>query len=135
MSAASDYLENQIINHMLRNQAFSPPSPIYVALFLASTGLEANTIGTASEVSGGSYVRKAVTLAAPGTPGTTSNSADVDFGIASANWGTVTHFAIMDGATAGAGNILIWGALTTSKTVNNGDGLKFPTGTLVVNVA
>lgn len=124
MSALSDYFENHVINHMLRNQAFTPPSPIYVALFTASTNLEANVIASAAEVTGGSYSRKTITLSAA-SGGVTSNSADVDFGLATANWGTVTHYAIMDGGSAGSGNILVWGALTTSKTVNNGDGFRF----------
>lgn len=39
----------------------------------------------------------------------------------SANWGVVFGTMVLDSATYGAGNALIWTALTTPKTVNNGD--------------
>lgn len=42
MANLSDYMENKIIDHMLRNQAYTPPATVYVALFTAVTGLEAN---------------------------------------------------------------------------------------------
>jgi hypothetical protein len=54
-----------------------------------------------------------------GNTGTTRNSVAVTFPAPSANWGVVSHFAIYDAATTG--NLLFWGALTASKTINNGD--------------
>lgn len=133
MAALSDYLETNLVNHVLRGTAFTAPASTWVALFTADDGLEAGTI--TSEVSGGSYARVEVGTggwSAP-TDGVTDNSADVDFGTATANWGTVTHVAIMDASTAG--NVLWHGALTTSKTVNNGDPFKFPAGDLTLSLA
>jgi hypothetical protein len=60
MAEFTDYLENKIIDHMLRNQAYTPPSTVYVALFTTATGDD----GSGTEVSGGSYARQAVTLGA-----------------------------------------------------------------------
>jgi hypothetical protein len=51
--------------------------------------------------------------------GTTSNKATITFPAPTANWGSITHFALYDASTAG--NMLFCAALTTSKTVNNGD--------------
>src|SRR3990170_4114767 len=94
MADLSDYLENTIGDHILRNQAFTPPATIYVALFTASTGLEAD-LGVTGEVSGGSYARQAVTLAAF-SGGASSNSGDITFPTATADWGGVTHAALVD---------------------------------------
>lgn len=56
MSDLSDFFENKIGDHMLRNQAYTPPATVYVALFTAATGLEANN--PTAEVAGGSYARQ-----------------------------------------------------------------------------
>lgn len=137
MADFSDYYEDQIINHMLRGQAFTVPATIYVALFTALTGLEAND--PTAEVSGTGYARKAVTLSAA-SGGSTSNSAIVDFGTAGAGgWGTVTHFAIVDhetNSTWGTNvNVLMWKALTDSRTINANDEANFAIGALTAAVA
>ena len=129
MAEFSTYLENKIIDHMLRNQSFTPPATVYVALFTADNGLEGGTI--TGEVSGGSYARQSVTLSAA-SDGESSNSADITFPTATADWGTVTHVALMDAATAG--NVLMHSALDASKTVNNGDTFKINSGDLDVTV-
>jgi hypothetical protein len=129
MAEFSTYLENKIIDHMLRNQSFSPPSTVYVALFTADNGLEGGTI--TGEVSGGSYARQSVTLSAA-SDGESSNTADIEFPTATADWGTVTHVALMDASTGG--NVLMHSALDASKTVNNGDTFKINAGDLDLTV-
>lgn len=39
MTAKSDYLENKIIDWLLRAQAFTPPATTYAAIFLATAGI------------------------------------------------------------------------------------------------
>ena len=137
MSEFSDYYENKIIDHMLRAQAFTPPATLYVALFTgsAASALEANNPTT--EVSGGGYARKAVTLSA-GSSGATANTNEVDFGTASAAWGEVTHAAIVDhetNTTWGTNvNVLMFTPLTANKTVASGDIVKIEVGSLTVAV-
>jgi len=126
----SNYLSNSVIDWLLRGQAFSPPATVYVALF--TTGPTAAGGGT--EVSVGGYARVAVasslanwagtqgagtTAASSGTSGTTSNNAAITFPAPSAGWGDIVAAAIFDAPTGG--NMLIFGELTTAKTVNNGD--------------
>ena len=129
MAEFSTYLENKIIDHMLRNQSFTPPTTVYVALFTADNGLEGGTI--TGEVSGGSYARQSVTLSAA-SDGESSNSADIEFPTATADWGTITHVALMDAASGG--NVLMHSALDASKTVNNGDTFKINAGDLDITV-
>ncbi len=136
MAHFSDYYENKIIDHLLRNQAFTPPATIYVALFTADTGLEANN--PTAEVSGGAYARQAFTLVAA-SGGASSNSADIEFPEATANWGTITHIAIVDhlsNSNWGTDvNVLMWGPLAEAKTINTGDTLRINLGDLDVSVA
>ncbi len=136
MSQMSDYLEGQIRAHIFRTASFTKPTALYVALFTAAP----SDAGGGTEVSGGSYARVNLppldtNWSAPdGTGGLTDNLAAITFPAPSANWGSITHFAIFDAASAG--NMLLWGALTTPKTVNNGDPApSFPIGSLDVTFA
>jgi hypothetical protein len=145
MAAMSDYLENKIVDWLLRGQTFTPPATIYVALFTTNDN-DANS--SAVEVSGGSYARVAVTsslsnwagtqgsgttVASSGTSGTTSNNNTITFPAPTANWGTITGVGIFDASTAG--NLLFYGALSQSKTVNSGDAApNFPAAALSVQV-
>lgn len=146
MSALSDYLENKLVDHVLRGQSFTPPATVYVALFTAPP----SDAGGGTEVSGGAYARVAVTsslanwagtqsvgstAASSGTGGQTSNNATITFPAPSgANWGTITHFGIFDASTGG--NLLFHAALTASKSVNDGDSApSFAAGALTVTFA
>jgi hypothetical protein len=91
-------------------------------------------------VSGGSYARvqrdpsDSNWTGASSTDGLTDNAADITFPTPTANWGTITHFAIFDASSSG--NMLFHGALAQSKTVNNGDPApKFVTGALDITLA
>ena len=119
MSAASDYLENKVLDHVLKYSTapYTGAATLYLALFTANTGLESNSPSAEVSTSGTAYARQAVTFAAASS-GSAATSATVTFPTATANFGTITHVAIMDGDTEGAGNVLFWGAVTTSKTIN-----------------
>jgi hypothetical protein len=136
MSEFSDYYENKIIDHMLKATAFTPPATIYLALFTAVTGLEANN--PTLEVSGNAYARQTVTLGAI-SGGTASNSADIVFPVATPGaWGLVSHVAIVDhvsNTTWGTNvNVLMWSALDANKQIDAGDQFKVIAGDLDVAV-
>lgn len=132
MSAASDYLEDKLLDHVLGNTAFTQPSNIYLALFTADTGLEANSPSAEISTSSTGYSRQSVSFAASSS-GSASTSATVTFSAATANWGTVTHVAVMDASTSG--NVLFYGAVTTSKTIESGDTFQVSSGNLTVSLA
>jgi hypothetical protein len=142
MSAASDYLENKVLDHVLRygTAPYTAPSTLYVALFNntsgnAATNLEAGTLTDEVPTSGSTaYSRKTVTFGAA-TTGTSTSNSTVTFDAATASWGTVTHIAVMDGATRGAGNVLFYGALTVSKAVATGDTFQVTSGNMSVSLA
>jgi hypothetical protein len=128
MAAMSNYLENALINATLRNTTYTSPSTVYVGLFLT----DPTDAGSGTEVSGGSYARKAMTFGAPSN-GASVNSAAVEFDQATADWGTIPFFAIFDALTSG--NMLYHGALTASKTIETGDVFKFATSSVSVTLA
>lgn len=148
MSAMSDYLENKLIDHIFRGVSFTAPAALHVALFTAAPSDSGG--GTEVSTSGTNYSRAALspsttnwastggatttTNPSAGTGGATSNNSAITFGAPSASWGTITHFGIFDASTSG--NLLVHGALTTSKTVNNGDPApSFAISALVVTLA
>ena len=128
MAEMSNYLENALINATLRNTSYTSPATVYVGLY-TSDPTDANT-GT--EVSGGSYVRTAVTFGAPSN-GVSTNSAAVEFPQATGSWGTVGWIGILDASTSG--NLLYHTALDTSKTIDSGDIFKISIGNLSVTLA
>lgn len=128
MSAMSDYLENEILDHILSVGSYTMPSAVYVGL---STG-SFNDDNSGTELTGNNYSRVAATFSAAAS-GTTSNSAAIEFAAATGSWGSISHFGIFDAASAG--NLLIHGAFTTAKTIASGDILKIPTGDLDITAA
>ncbi len=124
--AMSDYLENALLNHVLRNTALSSPTTVYAALY---STVPTDTGGT--ELSGNGYSRQAVTFGAP-SGGSCSNTAAVTFTASGGDWGTVQGVGLYDASTGG--NLLFRGALETSKTIANGDSLQFAVGQLQVSL-
>ena len=130
MAEFSNYLENALINAVLRNTTYTSPATVYVSLY-TSDPTDADS-GTEVSTSGTSYARTAVTFGAPSN-GVSTNSADVTFPTATASWGTVTHIGIHDASTAG--NLLFHTPLDTSKTIDSGDIFKITSGNLSVTLA
>ena len=84
MAEFSNYLENALINAVLRATTYTSPATVYVSLWTS----DPTDAGSGTEVSGGSYARTSVTFGAP-SDGVTTNNADVTFPTATASWGTV----------------------------------------------
>lgn len=146
MAAMSDYLENKLIDHILRTATFAKPAAIYVALFTALVtdaggGTEVSTVGTGyGRIQSGPsdtdwFASQGGTSgASSGTGGFTENATEVTFGTPTGNWGTVVGWGLYDAVTAG--NLLIHAPLSVSKAVNNGDAApKFVSGALDMTFA
>jgi len=88
---------------------------------------------------GGSYARVTVdndkTTWSAASGGALSNAIVFTFPQATGDWGTITHFAIWDHATATAAvNLIAHGALSTIKAIDNGDTARFAIGELDVTL-
>ena len=130
MAALSDYSEKLLLDWAMTTGSATRPTAWYVALYTAAP----NDTGGGTEVTGGGYIRKAVTFAAAATPGgTTSNTGDVTWTASGANFGTVGWIGIHDAESSG--NLLWHGAMTASKIVNDGDTLEFSVGNIDLTIA
>jgi hypothetical protein len=137
MAGFSDFLEKELLDHVFGNAAYTAPATLYMALFTATPsdsggGTEVSTAGTA-------YDRADITNnatnfpAASGTnPTLKSNGTVISFAQATASWGTVSHWGIFDANTAG--NLLVWGAITTPKLIDTGDTASFAIGDLDITL-
>lgn len=110
-----------------------PKRPKWIALYTANPG----ETGGGTEVTGGSYARvnldplDANWTGASATNGLTDNASAITFPAPTANWGVVSGLSINDRSAAGI--MEFFGALTVSKTVNNGDAApSFPVNTLSI---
>jgi hypothetical protein len=128
MSEMSNYLENALINVTLRATAYTAPTTVYLALYTT----DPTDADTGTEVSGGSYVRQSIIFSAPSN-GVTTNSADITFPTATANWGNVGWIGIRDSLTTG--NLLYHSPLDISKTISSGDIFKISAGNLSVTLS
>ena len=132
MGSFSDYLENELLDHVFKTGAYTAATNLYVAL-RTSTPDDADTGSTLpGELTGGGYVRIKCNTWDAAAWGATENSQTVTFAQATADLGTVTHFAICD-ATTNA-NCLGWGALSASRVISSGDTYSFATGDLDVTL-
>jgi len=152
--AASNYLENKLLDHSLRYSTapYTGAATVYCALFAGTfdptvkTALESGSSAATStnwgfhEINNASYARQAITFGSAAASGSISSTATVTFPVASADYNntatsgsTVTALAIMDASTAG--NVLFYGALTVSKQVSSGDQFTISTGNLTIQLA
>ena len=125
MSFSNTY-ETIVLQWTFTNGAVTRPTAWYIGLFTAAPG----EAGGGTEVSGGGYVRKAVTFSVSGNLAT--NSAAVEFDVATADWGTITDIAVFDAVTGG--NQIAYATLTASKTIATGDVLRVPAGDLDITL-
>lgn len=132
MGSLSDFAENAILNHIC-GTAYTPPATVYLALCTADP-TDAGTGASMNEVANsGSYARKAITFGAAASRVVTQ-SATVTFDQATGSWGTITHYAIVDSTTYGAGNMLAHGALGASKAVVTGNTPSVASGQVTVTI-
>ena len=129
----TDFLENELLDHVLGPGSYAAPATVYVAL---STTTPTDAGGNFTEPGGFGYARVAVTNNATEWPaavgGSKSNANPITFPEASGSWGTVTYFGIWDSSVGG--NVLMIGALTTPKAVGAGDTLVFNASGITVTL-
>lgn len=138
MSAKSNYLEKAVLDHVLGTSAMSSPT-VYLSLYTSNPAED----DSGTELSGNGYARQAVSFATATTQSGGANDGKgkalgptvaKDFTANGGNWGTVTHFGLHDGATAGGSpdNLLYFGALTEDKLIEDGDTLRFAVSSITI---
>ena len=130
MGGFSDYWENKILDHIFSKGSYTPPT-IYVGL---STADPTDSGSGLAEPSGNGYARVQTSASDwnSAANGSLDNAGNITFNQATGNWGTITHFALFDAATAG--NMLAFGALSQSKTISESDTARFEAGDLNISL-
>ena len=121
--AYSEYLIPFITDHLLGTTDMFFDVNVWVALYTDNPG--ADDSGT--EASGGGYSRKQISTAEPAS-GATDNTNLIDYGTASANLGTISHFAIRRASSGG--DPLVFGPWDTAFVVSDTDDYSIPIGNL-----
>lgn len=124
----SDYLEDAVIDHILKTTTYTQATNLFVALFTAAP----TDTGGGTEVTGGSYARVVNNSWDAASGGTADNTSTVTFAAATSNWGTVVAFALFDASAAG--NMLLWADLTANKSITTGDTAVFSAGDIDVTL-
>ena len=99
----------------------------YVALFKTDN----------TEVSGGGYSRQLASFVQSTESGNTDaivNQAEIDFGTATANWGTIDEVRIYTSSSSTASSNLVFTANISNRTVNNGDTFSIPANGFQINI-
>lgn len=91
------------------------PAKYYLGLSTTAPDLDGQNVTEPATDAG--YARVELTTLSAPTDGLVTNPQAVNFEESTNNWGTVTHFVIFDAAEANTGNLLMYGALTTPRTV------------------
>jgi hypothetical protein len=123
----SNYLENALINAVLRNIPYTPPAVVYLALY--TTDPTDADVGTESVL--GAYARQPSAYVAP-TNGVTTNSADITYPVVTSGSATITHIGVRDALTVG--NLLFYGPLITTRALITDNQLVFKAGQISVTL-
>lgn len=123
----SNWLELELLDHVLKTGAYGVPSDIYVALSTADPLDDGSGI---AEPSGNNYARVVMNSWDAAASRATENTNKITFPQASGNWGTITHWAIFDAITGG--NFLAHGDFAVSKACPLGTNLYIDVGAIDV---
>ena len=127
MTNMTAYLQERLINHVLRNLPYPTPKALYLALFAQSTQDKAEI----TEVYGLGYKRQPLRLSAP-INGVVDNPDEIYFGIAEAYWGKVLALGIFDALLKG--NLLLLADMEHPQTVEEGSPFKVPRGEITISL-
>lgn len=117
----TSFLQKSLLDAVLGITPYAMPAALYLSLHTASptdTGSHANEVATG----GTGYARQSIFAkmgATDAVTGISLNTATLVAGPATTDWGTVSYVGIEDASSAG--NMCIWGAPTTAKTVTTGE--------------
>jgi hypothetical protein len=144
MGVLSDYAESGFINWIFRANSNSFTRPTGIALALCrNVPSESQTGATIPEVSNaGAYARLPIAqnnsnwveYTQVATSGFSENVSDLLFTTASADWGMVSGWAIVDSASYGTGNVWMCSSFPTARDIKSGDAVVIRAGSLDIYV-
>lgn len=130
MSLNTTYFLNLLAGNVFRSKLTpSLPGTLYVGVSSTAPGMDGTGF---TEPADSAYSR--VQLTGMGSPanGVVTNTAYINFPESVKNWGVMTHFGIFDAKSAG--NLLMYGKLEPSRTVESASAIIFKPGTLKLSM-
>ncbi|MBI1917465.1 MAG: hypothetical protein HYS12_22415 [Planctomycetes bacterium] len=126
---ATDYCEEGLLRLLFGKASPVPSGEVYLAVGTADAD-DGSSDTWSAEISGGGYQRHPIYFY-PITSGVIiKNVSNVVFPKATANWGTITSYAIWTAQTGG--KMLVYGGLT-SVIINSGDILRVPKDAIAID--
>jgi len=145
-TAMSDTMEKDLLERWLKNTTTNMgavPANVYVGLGTAVSGEASNALTEPSTTRG--YTRQAITFGATavgsGTPPSATTGIQITGPSGSAvtfgpntvsDWGSITHFGVYNNQTVGSGELMFWGALGSSVSIQVNDSFQFATGSITI---
>lgn len=143
MPNLSNYGESGVLEHLFRQATLAKPliSIALTATVPTETGTGGNidevphNFGYARQIATGNTVWSEPAQDAGGS-GYIQNNSAITFGPnVTTDWGWVSGVAILDATGNDAGNMLMWGQLTTPKLVSVSDTLTFASGSIIIRLS
>ena len=129
----STYLENKVLDEVFGKTDYVAPTTLYLGLSTTAPTKGGTNI---TEPTGGAYGRVAITNNVTNFPAASNsskaNGAVFTFPEATGAWGNVAYWVVFDASSGG--NMIVFGNITTPKTIDVGDTPSFNTGTLTVTM-
>ena len=126
MGSKQDYLENKVLDHVLRNTTYTQAATVYSALFTtipsdATGGTEVTVVG---------YARVATSFGTAAS-GSASNTNVVTFATAATAY-TVVGWALCETSTLNSTNTILYWATVTTLAIGVGDQATFAAAGIVI---
>lgn len=132
MSELSNYLANELVDHVFQGFSYSSPSSnLYLALFGTVSDSDLNQSDFGEEISEPSYDRVSFSCV-DGSTNQVENGGDITFNQATTNWGDVTAIAVCDGPDS-TDNILCWDRDVQNANIDTDDIYQIPANNLTID--
>lgn len=125
------YFLNLVAGNVLQTKTI-PALPTKYYLGLSSTAPALDGTGATEPAASAGYARVELTSLSEPTNGLVTNDTAIDFAESTAGWGTMTHFVVFDALTGG--NLLMFGNLSVSRTVEAATIMTIKAGSLNLSV-
>lgn len=122
----SNTFETTTLQWLFTNTSVTRPTSWHLALYTVAPGEG----GSGTECSGTAYARQSFTMTVSGD--TATNAANIEYAVAGSSWGTLVAVGVFDAATSG--NLIAYGNLTATKTIDTGDVFRVPAGDLDITL-
>ena len=125
------YFLNLVAGNIMKTKTTPAiPGKMYLGLSRTAPTLEGRNVSEPATSAG--YARVELTNLSEPAKGVVTNQTSIDFNESTAEWGIVTHFVIFDAESGG--NLLMYGELSTSRSVETATIMTIKAGSLNLSV-